>query len=723
MDGLTPEEIRKMKQAAQGKPITGGISPSEIKSLGRTPKPTPMKRDAVISPETSHLADSAFTSESELKPGPSWLDGILGSVLRVGTQGAAIGGGALAGGAISGGNPAGVILGGAAGNEAYHLGQDAGQKLGGGTEVWGQAPQGVVNRLQEDFLQSALDLGGGKVATALSGLARKGAGGFLSNFFNKNTRLSPEDVKAIEANPDVPMTVGQATGNNVANFMEDVFATGKKQSKFIDPAQDLFKKKAIDIGRNISGTPIDYTQQNVGELMSSRASRTAGARKVALQKKIDTTYEGLRNGFSKNGDVEKVIITEPNDGPALYAPGGPEGKGVQINSTKQTIRDIEGPIYLKRSHDFASRFSTMLDERIAELKAEGMPDEMVSKLFSAKSILTPIVNAPKTLAKGMETPVLPWDDVKDLSSVSYKIWKTLKDSDEITKKKFAGMAGSLGDLLTADKKLSITGDSSIGTNGWSQGSRKAIDKAERLHKAKLARFNGKMVKDLVNEGADVDVIQEKIMDQALTTPEQARKYMMAVGGKTDEAGRELATKFITDQFVAAEKGGHFYGTNFLDALKAKGDMFRTVMSSSQRQAVEYLGRVMEHISPETSNAGKYSVYFRQGSFILSGALGASAGLTGGDGGGDMLKGAALGIALPMSAKRFVNKVLLDPERARKFAVLARTPPDSPKAKLLVQSIFGPGKYGKIARGGVNLMRDFGAEIIGGHDATPEGEQE
>jgi hypothetical protein len=659
------EELQARAKKSQPKEY----SLEELTNLGATPKPTPTKKDAVISPETSHLADSAFTSESELKPS-SWLDGFLGDTMRGLTRGAAIGSGALAGGTMSGGNPLGVALGGVAGDQAYQMGQRGAASMpGGGTEVWGKAPSNPVDSMTESTLQALLEVGGGKVVNKLSGLFKTGRRGFVDNFFAKQAMNSAEDVKALNANPDVPMTVGQATKGKLASWLEDVLMGGKKQKEFIDPAQDIFKNKALKYTKSVSGKGTDYTDPNFPVELGRKAVKSAQFEAERTQGVVDRLYTDLRKSLGKN-DVDKVITTKKGSGGYMDY-----DTGQTIGGTPDTkeIKDVVGPIYLNRSFDAAKNFSNIIDETIKSYTEKNFPEEAINSLRKAKSLIDPILTAEKNV---QGNPVLGYEDHKALRSIAHTINNKMEGVDDLTKKKLGGIAGDLEDLLTVDKKDSIN-------QFWSKESRDIISRADKYFQARAKRYDPAIAKQL--QGLDPDVAQEQLMNHALGNVENARKYIKLVGSRN-----ELGAHHVASVFKEIENEGHFYGGALQNKLTRDPGVFRTTLSSAQRQGLEYLGRTMDHIQPRVSDAGKYSLAFRGGTAALT-ILPAALDIAQGDAGGDTFfkSGAILGVLF--GGKKFAEKYLLNPTKARQIAILARTPPGTPKANSLSRAIFGTGK--------------------------------
>jgi hypothetical protein len=653
------EELQARAKKSQPKEY----SLEELTNLGATPKPTPTKRDAVLNPERSHLADSAFTSESQIKPS-SWLDGFLGDTMRGLTRGAAIGSGALAGGTMSGGNPLGVALGGVAGDQAYQMGQRGAASMpGGGTQVWGKAPDNPIDSMTESTLQALLEVGGGKVVDKLSGLFKSGRRGFVDNFFAKQAMNSAEDVKALKANPDVPMTVGQATKGKLASWLEDVLAGGKKQKEFIDPAQDIFKNKALKYTKSVSGRGTDYTDPNFPVELGRKAVKGAQFEAERTQGVVDRLYTDLRKSLGKNDSKEVILKNVPSK---ILGPNGSP-------TTTQTLEPVVGPIYLNRSFDAATNFSNIIDETLKSYTEKNFPEEAINSLRKAKGLLDPIINAPRN-AQG--NPVLGYEDHKALRSIAHTINTKMEGVDDLTKKKLGGIAGDLEDLLTVDKKDSIN-------QFWSKESRELIQRADKYFQARAKRYDPAIAKQL--QGLDPDVAQEQLMNHALGNVENARKYIKLVGHRN-----ELGAHHVAEAFKQIENEGHFYGGALINKLTRDPGIFRTTLSSAQRQSLEYLGRTMDHIQPKVSDAGKYSLAFRGGTAALT-ILPAALDIAQGDASGDTLFKSGAVLSLIMGSKHFTTKYLMNPTKARQIAILARTPPGTPKANSLSRAIFGTGK--------------------------------
>jgi hypothetical protein len=612
-------------------------------------------------------------------------------------------GGRAAGGAIGApsGNPlaigGGAVLGGIAGDQGYQILQRFFPRLFGAPEN-----EGLIDSVNESATNTLLDYGidrfiANPISSGISqSLTRSGRenlkNAFLTKFFNVNPNVPVQD--ALRASPGFDVDVSQATQSAKAKTIRDILFRQEALEEF-SKQQGILNQEANQLLTTTAGKPTGLT--TTSNTVAKRAANAAEGELLTLRAEEKAAYKKAEDVLIPKIKTQGVIVKEVPQDVKLYDP-----KGNQIlPSTRNvgSVVDIKGPVYITQTSKKASEIVSDINQVIND------PTNAMTTDPEALKALQGLVDK---LNIFVHTPVDPKNSKQVISYESAKANKQyfsdfLKTAPETVKQRYVKSIEAMRNLISKDIH-------DTANTAWPAEAAEALNAAYRKTKARVSRFDNELARNLTSN--DPDVIDEKILDSALSSVQKARQFKASVGSR-EELGTEYAKRILTS---AQDNKGFFNGAKALENYYSSFDIAKEALNADQRKSFEYLMRRMQAVDPKLSEAGHIAFAIRHGGAFL----GIGSGLIRGVGSlvstGDISEAAQRGattgaivggafVGTVALTKPILKKLLFDPKNARIAAQLVSAPPQSSQAQILMRSLL------KTAFKGAQIETQYGPYIV------------
>lgn len=679
MATYTDDEVKKLEVKAKlsPKPKYTDDDVAKMEVSGSTPTTRGMERVGTL---------GNIPTNAEIRPS-SWYEGFIGDVLRGIARGSAIAKGAATGAEITPGGAipkfAGAVAGGIVGNTGYQALQEGGRRLGN-SRVLGAPPTDVKSALTESVMETALELGGGKLMEWL-GSGMKGVKPFdaMKRSLLGAPTLDPDMAAAMKAHPDIDLPVSSTTGSDRAFTAEGIFSPLKAEEMIIEAEKKLGGKVKGTVAAAIGQTPKVSAAQTAGEM----AVKSYNDLRTKVLRQGSDLYETFKETAIKNGDVETVIKQTPQDTTRLDSNGQPFVDPFASPTKTETI-ELAAPIYLRNTSSGAAKISELSKSIINDLKQANVPPEAYTGFEKLVEQLKPLAEPEfTTMAKG--TPVLSWEQWKGIRSAARRVASRISRADAPESQKAlktilggnddnSGFVGS----LTKDKVESMS--------LWKPETRAELEAADKFHEALARRWpqSDPMFKRLEDQGMLVkggrkaeDIPFETLINEALKDPVTARNFAKMTGTRKPLAGAFIERAFNAARTILPDGREYWNGQKVLQYMTDNAATMNSVSNSQQRQDWKHLANVMSRVPPEPSRTGRTSWMLYQGVTGVNVAAGSANAAS---------RGMALLGFIPFS-HLIAEKYLLNPGKARQLAALMETPPGTPRHNWLSRSFLEGGK--------------------------------
>lgn len=575
--------------------------------------------------------------------------------LRSATVTAGGAGGAIAGTGTGGPGPgtiAGLLLGGTAGDLAYQQAQRFDPKLFGappGASIPESITEAVLNAGLEATFNKALPAIGRKVSTGI----REGMPGIAGKMFP--SRATPMELESLLKEPKIDFDIAQGRQSRAAAVGRDVLATGEAEEEFLRQQTQL-GGEVEDLVSGIAGKP--------RTLATSTAERATEAHAKALSyHKIEKATEGRLWKHLEEGLIPRI-----------------REKVFRVGGKGKKAFEMEAPVPILKVNEFASRIFKQIENQLED-PGLSLTKESRTALNSLRDTLRPFVDTP---LNRQQQPVISYQDAQwnkiALSDV-------LKDAPTSVKKRYTKLAQALRNQLSSDINAAF--------DSWGEPYKTAREVAKNKTISNAAKFGNAIGKNVVNEYDSPDIIQEKVLNEALSSVQKARQYIKATGSRS-ELGEELVRRIFNSPSVRDTTTGYFNGSQGLNMYRKLEDIAKVPLTAPQRAGIVYLLNRMQAIDPTLHNTGKIAFTIRH--------IGAMIGLTGGTAAalqtgslsaGLYTAGGIVFVAVPMG-KKFVRDVIMNPKLARQLAIMSKNPVGSHEAnvatRLVIRALNGARAY-------------------------------
>jgi len=456
----------------------------------------------------------------------------------------------------------------------------------------------------------------------------------------------------LRANPDFPVTTGQATGNPVANIFESVFPySSVKSGRIRETQQGLLEQKFKDLYPTQLSGPAEIATV-------VKDSVNSGLQEV--QRMEGAAYGHLRNIIAAN-------------------PSNVEGM------------PISGAVTFTESVNLANTILTKLKNKLGTQGAESIDSAVRADLRDSITRLEPIAltqtTAKPTLVTAGGKPIPGKTTINPVDFEAAKLYRSTVGKSAF--KKSAIEAGvtereltQLYDALTTDMETSLA--------------KLPFKGAEALDTFRIANKITTHKKQLYKETVPIRALVEETLSgipdvkTVLRDPVAIDKALLASGSQAPTMRAALQTEFLQDihnsSFDEATK--RFSPKKALDLIldRDHNDSYRKLFSAPERNAHEQLFKAIHVFDPTVDRAGRVALGIRAGGAGLS--VGAAIGeliTSGSIPKSATVAGALLGIVI--SGDVFTSKILMNNKLVRVATGLAKLPPESQKARVLKRILF------------------------------------
>ena len=484
--------------------------------------------------------------------------------------------------------------------------------------------------------------------------------------------IPTRNIEALRADPNFPVSVGQTS--SFGNWVENQFGHAAKD-EFIKDQQERLAHY------------VSQFRKPVGDIMTeARQEARVGRIQMRGQKKqLYNTFE--QNIPANSKDVQVKIGERPST--VLNAQGQPTMMPVYKNET------IEGAIPLNNAASFVKDVGDQLDETIGPTLADaqnvgagtghplsGLKFE-IDKLRNIAEQIDPATGAP------LSQPI-----------ASYRRLQGIRDNINryLANKKSLGMPPRMEASLEALRKT-IDLDINNGIRGWGPTEFKQYRTAQDYAAKMARRFNPELSANLLNAGKTGKQTLLAVGRDALSDPQKIEEFINVTGRK--DLARDLYLNGIVDKSWDNATGGinPDKALRLIEANRAVGK--KAVPSRVLSNAEQFLLRA-QTVKPLGEHSGAAWRWTLNGGITLSSAL--TLGMLGRDIPERMAIAGSTVMLTPFAAKRFINRVMLNPEMAR--------------AGIKLQSVSGRSEAAKIAMNTARLaMKGLQIQIL-----TPKGDK-
>lgn len=551
----------------------------------------------------------------------------------------------------------------------------------------GQVLEGVKNpeqefSLGEVFAEGAVDagvnslLGGlgtiaGKAIPLASAIKKRGFKEAMSDaildtkmFKSRNAAgkvvdmYTPETRAAINAAPDVPMTIGMVTGQTLPEQV--LTPTLAKQARDVAAAENLktIEKFMPKVDRAAAGKAAVKRTEEVRKALGE-------AEKLAY-KKVDNIAKQHVKTFQTG--VERQVIPAKVDPTTL--------RTIPARTVEAPVKEtIEGPINIGEVKMYAQ-------QNLGKLR------DVIDTLGASSPLAPKLKQVEKTLSGFENRDVIPYTTAREIQAQINGVLRS-KDSG-ILPDNSTRILRDLKSKLDKDVIASMEMD-------WPKGSVQAFQDA-----LKTTESRGNVITANINKAVKQGrKVPETFFNDAFKTATQARETVRVAG---KEATAQEFTRQFTDKFWNKPEKAFDGAQALAEWGKVKNsEVAKVVLNKEQRQAMDQFFRRAGAISGDPSNIGVLAL----GTQEANAGIGTVRDLAGAAGnplklftGGSLLKLTAI-----VGGRQFSEKVLLNPAKARQASRLLGMKSTRPEAKSLARAFILGGGIGEII-----LRADNGEEV-------------
>lgn len=529
----------------------------------------------------------------------------------------------------------------------------------------------VTNVLKDTAEQSLMPV----VAPYLSEAAMKLGRIISTRGSSLFTGQIPSDIsEASHIMPEIPTSVAQETGSPTAKFLQRALAPGK-QRELYDTQNALLDARENDLRQGITGLNKTSPGDIVGPQNLSRPELFGNEGQAVIKKNFEASQQNvskLYNQVGKDAEAAKASFDVPT-GKTIPAKIGAtldkDGNPVVLSPEQPEMKNIElkGPIAYPNTAVFMKQVMPELQTTIDRLP-DGTP---------AKNKLVQLMSTMQDLSKPSNTQFMSdWNTIKQFRTDVYRSLNTTLPGDL---SRGQGGMKTLADLLGKDI------DQSVKTM-WEPLAPGALSRMQNTVETSAQHyqtFNAR-VKSTVFGNQKSPADPSTIYETAKTNPEAAGEMIKALGVANQ---RSIRGSFF-DDIIKDSRGDPKQALDLLDSPS-----YRKVFSASDYSDLSDFFKKVKQLTPDTSEAGKYSVALRGAGVVIGGVGGMLAT-------GSPSISAGLGASVLIGGNQFASRVLLNPQIARQASRLANLDPMSPGASLLRRSIL-------TAMRGTKVMLDYG----------------
>ena len=514
-----------------------------------------------------------------------------------------------------------------------------------GTGVGMGARQGLQNLSPELFGESKSfgeNLPGdviGALMNALPGLgklafsknARERAKESLVRSFFKN-RLSPEAQAALKADPSMPISVGQVTGNEA---LENIYAKTQKED-LVKNQIERVKQQGQQVAEDLSPQEITREARGVeGARLTREYIKDRELVERNLRKDIEDAGNLKTRFFDYDPKTSSMVEIQPGD---------------YTGSISQ--RRIQAPITLTKSSQYSDTMIKELDALMEDVKGSSIP--VTGEIAAVRNYLQGFRKPSKTSGVPNIEPFAKIEEAREALD------KVLERAKPLERKTVA--LEELRDSLDKDIKNSIT--------RWGAGS---LDKYKSLRSGKEFR-KGLFAKDVRKSLQESGEFPSKFYDEAMSSSEAARRYAISegiasesrLGYQVNKTDNPLAREYVTRIMEKHSEKDFFRGKQAFEDFNKdlKEQIPQKFLNAETRNNLKHLFE-RASIPKRPSEIGSYALEMHKGSVILR--LGRAA-------------------AQHVGMGQFARGILVNPKMARYAAELIRTPAESGRAKILTRAL-------------------------------------
>lgn len=554
--------------------------------------------------------------------------------------------------------PAGNALGGVGADQLYQLMQRFSPR------TFGAPPNSVGDSLLESGEQTAYSAAGQGLGKLAGSVAKKL---IPENLFSGSAPRTQVFRDALKTGPDLDPSVGQSTGNRVANVIEDVFSPAKK-ANLVQKQQGILKQEAQDLLDKTSGGTVKSF--DVADVSPAQIAKQGEAKAQAM---FDSAKQSERakwdNATAKINQEQELATT------------------FDKSNGQQKTFPMQGPVFIHKLQGVSQQLDTDLESTINST-ADPRTKAILTDL---QNNIKPYLEPPVT-ARSLE-PVLPYDGLKATRDL---LWATIKDKD---------LPPQVSMKVGLLRKVAATIDEDIAStagNNWQPGTAQALNQA----KAKTRGIADAFYDDKELGNLNPDLAHKKALSTALDSPDAARAYRVQTGNRT-----ELGTTFFRDiTRNATDATGYFDGSKAFKELTDRGDVAKQVATSDLRSKWSDLFKKMAAVTPPSGNApGTTSFMIKNGAAVLSIGSGVAGGLMGGaaagiGAGGSMLAATAL-------SHKVVEKLFYNSRSVYLLGQLVKATPGSAAAASISKTLLKGYLNGQIFETQYGKMRADDGQLV------------
>lgn len=280
----------------------------------------------------------------------------------------------------------------------------------------------------------------------------------------------PEDVAALgQYSEQLKPTVGQSTGSNLAQFLENVSGKGAKKAREIEQQTKLIP----DL--------LEQTRFKVTGIKTPTGAELFKEKALPLRNIEDVAFDKIRDNAKNNTQLFRMPVGEKPSGIL-----GPDGKPIMVPEFVE--KSLGGPINTQSATGFAYKLKPGIDQLYKEL-----PDSMREKLFLLKQTVDKLTNGSEVITQEGQH-FNSFETIKDLRS---KIGALAEDQalKKIYQTRETGGLSKLASLLGDDIQDSIT--------TWKVNPQQSLQDLKTANLATPARLKANAFDRLMYESTDV----------------------------------------------------------------------------------------------------------------------------------------------------------------------------------------------------------------------------
>lgn len=605
-------------------------------------------------------------------------------------HGITVGGLAATTGAITapiGGGLPGATLGGMIGDQVYQTVQKTNSKL------FGRAPQGVIPSIKSSAIQSLLNEG---FIRGIPWTRRKIGDLLLKKFFPVNPLLPIQD--GLDVMPGFKVTVPEYTQSKAAQTMLRLFVPEKELNT-------LYANKARQIGGQAtkflreSGAPVLESWQEISTPKVAKITQQSVTQAFEARK----TFNDQLYHIAENVEIPKVQtpVLVKKTLPGTPATTGFAGKPAIPPRTMIVKEVIPGGTPVNSTQSFAKEIYQEIENKLDPVNDYGKDPKVKIGLERLRDRLSSYLDLPVTDVSpdlSPPRPIMAYSTIKENQEV---LGQLLKDPDVTFLSREQAIIKNLRDLLSKDKKLAASGgelyDGTKVPPFWPTSAGRAYERATNYYAGRVRRYAEGTPGDLMlRAGKDPSLVEEEILDKALSTAQQATQLKKSMGTSIP-----LSTEFVYRGLNRSFDPGSqtWNGQKFIEYLFENQEVGKTILNREQRDALKYLGQRMTAVQPYKSEAGRIALFIRLAGAGIGLGTGTIQYARTGDPTNALLSGGIMWAGFEIS-RQTVRNLFLNPANTRLFSRYTNLDPSMPEAK----SIFT--KLAKGALRGTRFMIQF-----------------